>query len=150
MMKLGYLNYFTSNESTFEQMESSGTLRLISHQNVLDSILNYETHYQQIKHQEDICSNWWNKAIEQVSAIVDLTALVSLPPNKLWSMTEKDLAGIGLPNISKDSLALRSYYNWRVNERISLGYYIQYLNNQVTLVRTLVPFLNKEYHLEHE
>lgn len=150
MLKLGYLNYFTSNESTFEQMKSSGTLRLISHQNVLDSILKYETHNKQIKLQEDICSKWWNKAIEQVSVITDLTALANLPPNRLWSITEKDLADIKLPGIAKDLSALQSYYNWRVNERISLGYYIQYLNNQASYIRILSTFLRKEYHLENE
>ncbi len=150
MLKLGYIDYFSSNESTFHQMESSGALRLIKHRDVLDSILNYETNYKRVVHQEDLCSKWWTKSIEQVSSIVDLTAVANLPSNTLWSITENDLNNLSLPNISKDTLALQSYYNWRVNERISLGYYIQHLGNQLLLVRTLIPFLQKEYHLEKE
>jgi hypothetical protein len=150
MLKLAYLNYFTSNQSTFEQMKSSGTLRLIHPHNVLDSILNYETGCSQLKSQEEICSRWWNKAIEQVSSVVDLTALANLPPDNLWVMTEQDLDGIVLPDITKDMPGLQSYYNWRVNEKISLGYYLRFLNNQLTIVKTLIPFLNQEYHLENE
>jgi hypothetical protein len=150
MLKLGYLDYFTSNQSTFEQMQSSGTLRLIRHPNVLDSILKYETSYKQIRHQEDICSTWWNKSIEQVSAIIDLTSLAHLPTNKLWDLTEIDLASIQLPRISKDQPALLPYYNWRINERISLGYYIQYLHGQLSYARSLIPFLKTEYHLKDD
>lgn len=149
MLKLAYLNYFTSNQSTFEQMKSSGTLRLIHHHNVLDSILNYETGCSQLKSQEEICSKWWNKAIEQVSSAVDLTVLASLPNNNLWAMNERDLDGIVLPDIKQEMPGLQSYYNWRVNEKISLGYYLQFLNNQLTRVKTLIPFLIKEYHLEN-
>ena len=150
MLKLGYLDYFISNQSTFEQMQSSGTLRLISRPNVLDSILKYETSFKQIRHQEDICSAWWNKSIEQVSAIIDLTSLAQLPGNKLWYMTQIDLASIPLPKISKDMPALQTYYNWRVNERISLGYYIQDLHDQLSYARILIPFLKKEYHLKND
>jgi hypothetical protein len=150
MLKLGYLDYFISNQSTFEQMQSSGTLRLIRHPDVLDSILKYETGYKQIRHQEDICSTWWNKSIEQVSAIIDLTSLAQLPGNKLWYITQFDLAGIRLPKISKDMPALQPYYNWRVNERISLGYYIQDLEGQLSYARALIPFLKKEYHLKND
>jgi hypothetical protein len=148
MLKLAYLNYFSSNQSTFEQMKSSGTLRLIHHPNVLDSILNYETGYSHLKSQEEICSKWWNKAIEQVSSVVDLTVLANLPNNNLWGMTERDLDGIVLPDITKDMAGLQSYFNWRVNEKISLGYYLQFLDHQLTLVKTLIPFLIQEYHLE--
>jgi len=150
MLKLGYLDYFTSNESTFKQMQSSGTLRLIKSSNTLDSILNYETHYERIKHQEDICSAWWNKAIEQVSSIVDLTPLAHLAPNTLWDITLADLDNIQLPKVSKDLSNLQSYYNWRINERISLGYYIQDLHGQLSNVRMLIPYLEKEYHLKNE
>ena len=150
MLKLGYLDYFISNQSTFEQMQSSGTLRLINHPSVLDSILKYQTSYKQIRHQEDICSTWWNKSIEQVSAIIDLTSLAQLPRNKLWYITPIDLAGIPLPKISKDMPVLQPYYNWRVNERISLGYYIQYLQGQLSYARILIPFLKKEYHLKND
>lgn len=149
MLKLGYLDYFVSNQSTFEQMQSSGTLRLISHPNVLDSILKYETGCKQVKHQEDICSRWWNKSIEQVSAIIDLSSLAHLPGNKLWTITTTDLAAIQLPKISKDLSSLLQYFNWRINERISLGYYIQYLYGQLSYIRTLIPFLMKEYHLKN-
>jgi hypothetical protein len=148
MLKLGYLGYFTSNESTFKQMQSSGTLRLIRHSDVLDSILSYQTHNEHIKQQENICSVWWNKAIEQVSSVVDLTPLAHLAPDALWDLKPTGLDNIPLPPIAKDSPALLAYYNWRVNERISLGYYIRYLNKQFSYLKTLIPFLKKTYQLK--
>ncbi len=147
MLKLGYLDYFTSNGSTFKQMQSSGTLRLINHEGVLDSILNYETANERIKRQEDIYSVWWNKAIEQVSSIVDLTPVAQLPPDALWNITQNDLDKIQLPELSNNLSSLQSYFNWRINERISLGYYITDLRDQLSEVRMLIPFLQKEYHL---
>ncbi|MDQ6756173.1 MAG: hypothetical protein M3004_04475 [Bacteroidota bacterium] len=150
MLKLGYIDYFISNESTYEQMKSSGTLRLLSHRNVLDSILNYETHYRMITRQEELCSKWWDKSIEQVSGIIDLTALAILPPNTLWSMSEKDLSEIQLPDFTKDVSILQPYYNWRINERIALGYYLEKLDRQLLYLNTLIPFLQKEYRIENE
>jgi len=148
MLKLGYLDYFVSNQSTFKQMQSSGTLRLISSPGVLDSILNYENSYERVKRQEDICSSWWNKSIEQVSSIIDLTPLAHMSPTTLKEIRIGDLENIDASDVSKNLPALRAYYNWRVNERISLGYYIQYLHQQLFYITTLIPFLQKHYHLE--
>jgi hypothetical protein len=148
MLRLGFLDYFVSNQSTFKQMQSSGTLRLISNAGILDSILNYENSYERIKGQENICSTSWNKSIEQVSSIIDLTPLAHLEPNTLWNMKADDLENINLTKVSKDLPALQSYFNWRVNERISLGYYIQDLHEQLSYVKMLIPFLQKQYHLK--
>jgi hypothetical protein len=90
---------------------------------------------------------WWNKSIEQVSSVVDLTPLAHLAPAALWNLKPADLDNIPLPGISKESPPLLAYYNWRVNERISLGYYIQYLNKQLSNSRTLISLLKKTYHL---
>lgn len=147
MLKLGFLDYFVSNQSTFKQMQSSGTLRLINSPSVLDSILNYENSYERVKRQEDICSSWWNKSIEQVSSIIDLTPLARMAPTTLKEIKIGDLENIDASDVSKNLPALQSYYNWRVNERISLGYYIQYLHEQLFYLETLIPFLQKEYHL---
>jgi hypothetical protein len=148
MLRLGFLSYFNPNETAFKQMQSSGTLRLIRHSKVLDSILSYEVHNEHIKQQEAICSTWWNKAIEQISSIIDLTPLAHLPPESLWSIPITDLDSIHLTKFSKNLSLLQSYYNWRVNERISLGYYIQYLKKQLVDVKELIPFLQKEYQLK--
>jgi hypothetical protein len=148
MLKLGYIDYFVSNQSTFKQMQSSGTLRLISNPGVLDSILNYENSYEGLKRQEDRCSSWWNKSIEQVSSIIDLTPLAHMAPTTLKELTIGDLKNIDASGVSKNLPALQSYYNWRVNERISLGYYIQFLHGQLSYIVTLIPFLRKYYHLK--
>src|SRR6185436_10439002 len=144
MLKLGNIDYFVSNQSTFKQMQSSGTLRLISNPSVLDSILNYENSYERVKRQEGICSSWWNKSIEQVSSIIDLTPLAHMVPTTLGEIKIDDLENIDASDVSKNLPALQSYYNWRVNERISLGYYVQFLHELLSYIVTLIPFLRKE------
>ena len=148
MLKLGNIDYFVSNQSTFKQMQSSGTLRLISNPSVLDSILNYENSYERVKRQEGICSSWWNKSIEEVSSIIDLTPLAHMVPTTLGEIKIDDLENIDASDVSKNLPALRSYYNWRVNERISLGYYVQFLHELLSYIKTLIPFLQKHYYLE--
>jgi len=148
MLKLGYLDYFASNQSTFKQMQSSGTLRLIRNPDVLDSILKYENSYERVKRQEDRCSSWWNKSIEQVSSIIDLTPLAHLAPTALGEIKIDDVENIDASGVSKNLAALQSYYNWRVNERISLGYYVQFLHEQLSYIKTLIPFLKKHYYLK--
>ena len=147
-LKLGYNDYFQSNQSTFEQMQSSGTLRLISERDVLDSILKYEALYKQTKRQEDVCWMWWNKAIEQVSLIFDWTSVSHLPADSLWQFTLSDMANIPLSKIDRHSPGLQLYFNWQVNERISLGYYITDLHYLLSYNRILISYLEKEYELE--
>ena len=150
MLKLGYVSYFMSNESTFEQMKSSGSLRLISHHNVLDSILKYQTLYSNVKRQGEICIMWWNKSIEKISETIDLVPLAKLGTNPLLGVTHKEVESIQLPEFPADKSILMSYYNWRMNERIAQGYYNEKLSQQLQYLRILIPFLKKEYHLESE
>jgi hypothetical protein len=147
MLKLGYLNYFMSNGSTFEQMKSSGTLRLLSH-HVLDSILKYQTLSSNIRRQGDICIGWWNKSIEKISETIDLVPLYKLGTNPILNVTYEKLEAIQLPEFPTGRSVLMSYYNWRMNERISQGYYNEKLLEQLRYLRILIPFLKNEYHLQ--
>jgi len=147
MLKLGYLNYFASNGSTFEQMRSSGTLRLLSHE-VLDSILKYQTLYSNIRRQGEICITWWNKSIEKVSETIDLVPLSKLGTKPLLEVTYQQVEAIELPEFPKGKEALMSYYNWRMNERIAQAYYNEKLYQQLEYLEILLPFLKKEYHLQ--
>jgi hypothetical protein len=147
-LKLGYNDYFQSNQSTFDQMQSSGTLRLISHPGVLDSILNYEAAYKLTKKQEDVCAVWWYKSIEQVSLIFDFTPIAHLPADVLWQLSLDDVPNIPLSEINRHSPVLQLYFNWQVSERISLGYYINDLRKQLSYNRILISYLKKEYNIK--
>jgi hypothetical protein len=147
MLKLGYVNYFVSNGSTFEQMKSSGSLRLISHI-ILDSILKYQTLYSDLRRQGEICIMWWNRSIEKISETIDLVPLTKLGANPLLGITHEQLAVIPLPDIPFEEPVLRSYYNWRVNERIAQGYYNDKLYQQLDYLQKLIPFFRNEYNLK--
>jgi hypothetical protein len=147
MLKLGYLNYFMSNGSTFEQMRSSGTLRLLSH-DVLDSILKYQSLYANIRRQGEICITWWNKSIEKISETIDLVPLTKLGNNPLLEVSYRQIEAIQLPEFPASGDAFKSYYNWRMNERIAQAYYNEKLYDQIEYLRKLLLFLKDEYHLE--
>jgi hypothetical protein len=147
-LKLAYNDYFQSNQTTFDQMGSSGSVRLISHSGVLDSVLNYVAAYKITKKQEDICSVWWYKSIEQVSLIFDFTPVSHLPADALWQLRLEDVPDIPLSKINRDSPVLLLYFNWQVSERISLGYYINDLHRQLSYNRILIAYLKKEYNIK--
>ena len=147
-LKLGYNDYFQSNQSTFDQMQSSGTLRLISHTGVLDSILRYEAMYKELKSQEGVCSVWWNKAIEQVSLIFDLTFVSQLPEGALWELTLNDVAKFTLSEIERRSPVVKLYFNWQANGRLAWGYYVNDLHKVRSYNRILISYLKKEYNIE--
>jgi hypothetical protein len=147
MLKLGYLNYFMSNGSTFEQMRSSGTLRLLSH-DVLDSILKYQSLNANIRRQGEICITWWNKSIEKISETIDLVPLTKLGNNPLLEVSYRQIEAIQLPEFPASGDAFKSYYNWRMNERIAQAYYNEKLYDQIEYLRRLLLFLRDEYHLQ--
>jgi len=147
-LKLGYNDYFQSNQSTFDQMQSSGTLRLISHNGVLDSILRYEAMYKELKSQEGVCAVWWNKAIEQVSLIFDLTFVSHLPAGGLWELSLGDVAKFPLSEIDRRSPVVKLYFNWQANGRLAWGYYVNDLHKVLSYNRILISYLKKEYNIE--
>jgi hypothetical protein len=147
-LKVGYDDYFQANETTFDQMQSSGTVRLISHAGVLDSILNYEAAYKRTKKQEDVCVVWWYKSIEQISLVFDFTPIAHLPADALWQLSLADVPNIPLSEIKRQSPVLELYFNWQVSERISLGYYIRDLHEQLSYNRILISYLKNEYNIK--
>lgn len=147
-LKLGYNNYFQSNQSVFDQMQSSGTLRLISHTGTLDSILRYEALYKELKNQETVCSLWWTKSIDQVSLMYDLTFVSQLPEGALWDLNLNDVAKYAKAETERNSPAVKLYFNWQANERLACGYYVKDLHKVISYNNILISYLKKEYNIE--
>jgi hypothetical protein len=65
--------YFNSNSAAFQQLQSTGSLRLIGNQHIVDSIFQYEQNTSQILRQENdqyfFTKNVWN----EISSLIDVS-----------------------------------------------------------------------------
>jgi hypothetical protein len=100
-IKLSAAQNFISNQTVFEQMKSSGTLRLIDRTGVVDSILKYESMYEAIKLQWEYVSKWDDKNQEQLVSSTDLTPLLANMDILNLNMHPGDLRADKLPKIKK-------------------------------------------------
>ena len=125
------------NKSAFEQMKSSGTLRLIKSKEVLDSLFNYEQINLLLKNNEAPYIEYHKKIIENASNFIDLTE-----DNKLLNqnISDKELESI-LGKFYNDCFTLKL---------ISNVYYLPILQTQLSKASNLIKLLQKEYHLENE
>lgn len=146
--KLSASQNFIANQTAFEQMKSSGTLRLIRSPGVVNSIMKYEWMYETIKLQWVYVSKWEDKNEEQFASSTDLTALLPVMNRLTLNTRADDLKANALPNIKSDSLQLQRLFNYEVEEKSSLANYIYFLNKQLSYARTLIPFLKNEYDLK--
>jgi hypothetical protein len=147
-IKLSAAQNFISNQTVFEQMKSSGTLRLIDRTGVVDSILKYESMYEAIKLQWEYVSKWDDKNQEQLVSSTDLTPLLANMDILNLNIHSGDLRADKLPKIKNDSARLQLFFNYEVAEKSSLMNYVYFLNKQLSYARTLITFLKKEYHIE--
>ena len=81
VMKLTMIVNFIPNESAFEQMQFTNTLRLIRFQDVIDSILRYHTANIQLKEQQDFVEKYFNARTDLLLQIIDLRKMPDLKYN---------------------------------------------------------------------
>lgn len=118
---------YMPDESAFLQMQYSGTLRLIKKQNITDSILKYQTQNAVIKGQRETVNNYFEQSLNNLLQITDLR--------------KKPLEYNG------NEQQMHSYINFKMAESISSGFYINVLKRQLDNIKSLLPFLNKEYNI---
>src|SRR5258706_2546838 len=64
--------YFHTNDAAFEQLKSSGTLRLIKKQNVIDSIFGYELKNRFTVEQEADCFIFYKETLTDFKRVADI------------------------------------------------------------------------------
>lgn len=132
-IKLGTYTLYQPDESAFLQMQSSGTLRLIKHQSITDSILKYQLFNQKIKMQQEIINNDFQSALDNLMQIVDGRGLVNQK----------------IPlRLNGNNQQIQIYINYKITESFATEGYILYLNQQLLSINKLIPLLKKEYGIE--
>jgi len=128
-IQLAYYWYFVPDESAFEQMKSSGTLRLIKRQNITDSILKYIEQNKAILFEQAYVDKWFQLSLESLRPIVNFREWAQGHQVKLIGTDEQ----------------IEGYFDYKLYERSEQRFYVSYLKIQLANVRTLIPFLKKEY-----
>jgi len=128
--------WFKSNNSGFEQMKSSGTIKLIKKTNVLDSIYKYDEQNSSIQYNGVIDDELIHNKIEGIIG----TFLV-------YGEGKKGKVIISEINPGKLNRLFNSYYYLYKN---LTAFYIPELQDQKQKALNLIKLLQTEYHLEHE
>ena len=128
--------WFTSNNSGFEQMKSSGTIRLIKEKNVLDSLYKYESLSNNIKYNGVIDDELIHNKIEGIAGSF---------------LIYSDGKNGKIINEAINPTMLNRFFNYYfyLHKNLSL-FYIPELHAQKQTAVNLIHFLQEQYHLENE
>jgi hypothetical protein len=127
-------NYYFSNDAAFEQMKSSGSIRLIKNKATLDSLYSYNHGNQVIYKNERTLEQWQTAALQAAS--------------KFINFQQGFAPGIAYYGNEKINLLIE-FFNDEAVVRINLAnFYIPQLQAQKKMQQALIGFLEKEYDLE--
>jgi hypothetical protein len=145
--------YFKSNDAALQQLKSSGTLRLIKKQPVIDSLMQYELNNRSIKSQEEDCylfvKNTWSmfETVADQTFWIDKSKFVS---DVTFSTVDYKFLDFHPLFITKDKDQLRILFNNAAAMGATIEFYITMLDQQLTYAKSTIKFLQKEYHLGSE
>ena len=120
---------YVPNESAFNQMQTTNTLRLVTNQAVIDSILVYQTYNKLILDQQAFVSNTFSS---RTNLLMEITDLRAFPHLKFNGNTHE----------------MHLYLNHIFIESVGLDYYIAILAEQLNRANNIIDFIQKEYQME--
>jgi hypothetical protein len=125
---------FLSNNTAFEQMKNSGSIRLVSKKNILDSLYKYD---------------FWNKIIVFNGGKISDNLTKAIDEATTFMVYDKTHAY--LRNIDQNAEALNRFYEYffSMESQLSTTYICQ-LSIQLEGAKRLIKQLQDEYHLEKE
>jgi hypothetical protein len=145
--------YFKTNDAAMQQIKSSGMLRLIKKQNVIDRIFGYELKNKVTVAQQEDAYFFFKESLTDYKKVADLanlrdTSIVKYSiTNKFMSVYYKKVAQLPI-NGNKEEL--NTVFNNAALMAIALEGYVQYMKEQLAYGKNLILVLKKEYHLKDE
>ena len=144
--------YFRSNDGALQQLNSSGTLRLISDHATVDSIFKYELLNKTIAAQETDDYFVFKEMLTTMAKAQDLSFFQDT------STIRKNLAGAAgvqytfisnkLPAISDDKVLMQTYFNYASLYMAIKSSYYYMLEKQLDFSRRLIIYLKTAYDLQ--
>jgi hypothetical protein len=143
--------YFRTNDAALQQLKSSGMLRLIRKQNIIDSIFMYDLKNRATVAQETDCYFLFKddfldyKRAVDLSFFGDTTVLKYDLGYKNSIVTLRDINGI---SISADREKIKSLFGNAATLALPEQAYVHLMQEQLSYGKRLIAFLKQEYHLE--
>ncbi|MEO6404582.1 MAG: hypothetical protein ABIO32_03775 [Ferruginibacter sp.] len=143
--------YFRTNDAAFQQLKSSGTLKLIHKQNIVDSIFKYETLNNSVTSQHEDC--YWVFKESVLDFKHSLNTFFYRDTSVMTYSLGYDNSGIEFKNV--DAVQI-------IPEKVKILFgdaalmaapdeaYVNLMQDLLSYGKRLIAFLKKEYHLENE
>ncbi len=141
--KCGQVSYFVSNKAAFEQMKSSGSIKLIKNKAVLNSIYAYDQANTIIYANGDYLKQHQNDAIQSASRFINYQKAFQESNNP--TSFSPDIAYYGNDKIN---LILQFFNHEAANQMVLKRYYIRQLKSQQLKAAELIELVQHEYDLE--
>jgi hypothetical protein len=144
--------YFRSNDAAFQQLQTSGTLRLINKQDILDSLFQYQHNTTLIIRNESDHYYFSKDVWEGMSKLID----VSYTLNSFDSLNFNLEVISGVYKVPEGTKLVFNYDKQIVDKlfndacvlALNTDVYIGLLNQQLVYGKKLIGLLKNEYHLE--
>jgi hypothetical protein len=144
--------YFRSNDAAFQQLQTSGTLRLIGKQAILDSLFEYQ-HNSSLILRIEADHYYFSKDVwEGMSKVIDVTYTVNSFDNSSFNFDVvagvfKVPEGVALA-FNNDKETVNKLFNDACSLGLNANVYIGLLQQQLKYGKRLIGILKKEYNLE--
>lgn len=142
--------YFRSNDAAFQQLQTSGTLRLINKQNILDSLFQYQ-HNTSLIFRNEADHYYFSKDVwEGMSRVIDVT-YASIDAS---NFNFQDVSGVfKAPDgaalaFNNDKKTVDKLFNDASTLALNSNIYVGLLSQQLVYGKKLIGLLKNEYHLE--
>ena len=144
--------YFKSNDAAMQQLKSSGMLRLIHKQEVIDNLLQYEVDNRDLKSQQDDHYFYAQKSWSSLEQVTDESILMDTSKFNL-SEYNYDVQTFRYSNAEKvyvtdDKNLIRLLFNNAAAEGLLTKIYILLLEGQLKQAKSIISLINKEYNIE--
>jgi len=143
--------YFRTNDAALQQLKSSGMLRLIRKQNIIDSIFSYDLKNRATVAQETDCYFLFKEDFLDYKRAVDLSFFGDTAVLKYdlgYNNSTVVLKNIGSISISSDPEKIKSLFGNAATLALPEQAYVNLMQEQLSYGKRLIAFLKHEYHLE--
>lgn len=140
--------YFKTNDAALQQLKSSGMLRLIRKQSIIDSILTYDLKNRVVVAQEADCYFLFKDDFLEYRKTVDLTFIEDTGRLVKYNGTGLELKNIEEIPISSDKEKIQNLFVNAATLALPEKAYISLMQDQLSYGKRLITFLKQEYRLE--
>ena len=125
--------FFKSNKAAYEQMKTSGSLRLIKRKMVLDSLFNYSNFNERIDYNYKFISENYDVILEDAATFVNFNNVIQDTPTI---------------EIKNDPIAIFKFFNHTVSLKVRIAGTDVILRNQLGNATRLIQLLKTEYNID--